>query len=96
MKRNILFNDFREINKFINRSKEKTSDLEDLENKYIKNYEKLVKEFKDKYTELYQLILKLFDDKKPGPGLKLCEFINKYKNIISDIFEINEVNTFFI
>jgi hypothetical protein len=80
MKRNILFNDFREINKFINRSKEKTSDLEDLENKYIKNYEKLVKEFKDKYTELYQLILKLFDDKKPGPGLKLCEFINKYKN----------------
>ena len=80
MKRNILFNDFREINKFINRSKEKTSDLEDLENKYIKNYEKLVKEFDGKYKELYQLILKLFDDKKPGPGLKLCEFINKYKN----------------
>jgi hypothetical protein len=80
MKRNILFNDFREINKFINRSKEKTSDLEDLENKYIKNYEKLVKEFDGKYKELYQLILKLFDDKKPGSGLKLCEFINKYKN----------------
>ena len=80
MKRNILFNDFREINKFINRSKQKTSDFENLENKYIKNYEKLVKEFDGKYKELYQLILKLFDDKKPGPGLKLCEFINKYKN----------------